>query len=376
MARSIVDPRFAATLRRLRIERGLGLRALADQVHIGKSTLHDLETGKTPPTPEIAQLLDDALGAGGELARLVHADNGVLTPDDDARLAWAVQHPRHVDPAVVESLTTVLAHQRRLEDVAGSAVLVAPVVAQLAVIERLVDEAADGDARRALIDVAGQWAQFAGWLSATTGDHAGGRAWYVRSLEWATEAGNPDLAATSLSMRGHLAWVRGQLRAMIDLSRAAAWQPAVSGAVKANAVQQEARGLALLGDAADADPDDRLDLAEELAARAADERDGPPWMYFYDPTFFALQRGLSQHYLGRHERAAEQLTAALDALPADIRSSDWIGWYVLQLADALARSGDRDGAANALAEARRVVAATGAERLRNDVEALARKLRL
>ncbi|WP_433528634.1 helix-turn-helix domain-containing protein [Micromonospora sp. CA-263727] len=62
-AHSIVDPRFPAELARLRHERGLSLRDLARQAYVGKSYVHDLETGRTRPSRELAEHLDDTLQA-------------------------------------------------------------------------------------------------------------------------------------------------------------------------------------------------------------------------------------------------------------------------------------------------------------------------
>ncbi|MFF0318073.1 helix-turn-helix domain-containing protein [Micromonospora sp. NPDC005252] len=68
-----VDPRFGATLRQLREQAGLSLRALAQLTHRGKSHLHELENGSKAATFETARHLDQALNAGGRLARLVAA---------------------------------------------------------------------------------------------------------------------------------------------------------------------------------------------------------------------------------------------------------------------------------------------------------------
>lgn len=369
--RVVVDPRFPARLRELRQARELSLRELAAMTFLGKSTLSELEKGVTAPSADTAQRLDDALDGGGELAamvRLAHKD-GI-----DSRLLYVAENPRRVDAVTVDTLADLLASQRRLEDSIGSAPLVTPVLAQLATVENLVRDAPDDALKVRLIDVGAQWAQFAAWLCATTGDHRSGQRLYLQALEWATEAANPHMVATVLSMRGHLAWITGRIRAMIELSRSAQWQPASPG-VRALATQQEARGLALVGDAAGADA--TLDHAEELAAQAAEDRDRePPWLYFYDPQFFATQRGLAQQYLGRHEQAAEQLSTALARLPAEIRRSDWIGWYVLQLAAAHAAAGDHDEAVRVLDEARQIAANAGAARLRGEVDELARKLGL
>jgi hypothetical protein len=270
-----------------------------------------------------------------------------------------------LDGPTIGALASVLAHQRRLEDVVGSAALVGPVLAQLRMIDRLVGSASQDEHWRSLLDTAAGWAHFAGWLCTTTGDHAQGRAWYLRALEWATEAGNPHMIASVLSMRGHLAWVRGEFRSMVELSRAAAWQPTTPG-VRSMSVQQEARGLALLDDARGTD--NGLDRAEELAITSVDRPEAEPdWMYFYDPVFFTLQRGLAQHYLGRHDRATALLVDGLDRLPAAIRRSDWIGWYVLQLASAHLAVGEDDVARERLTEVREIVDTTGAGRLAGEL---------
>jgi len=49
---------FAAALRRLRLERGLSYRALADLAHYAKSYVDDLEKGRKPPNPAVAERLD------------------------------------------------------------------------------------------------------------------------------------------------------------------------------------------------------------------------------------------------------------------------------------------------------------------------------
>ncbi|MFV0131558.1 helix-turn-helix domain-containing protein [Streptomyces sp. HMX112] len=62
---------FGAELRRLRGERGLSLSALARLVHYSKGYLSKIENGGKPPTADVARRCDEALRAGGALARLV-----------------------------------------------------------------------------------------------------------------------------------------------------------------------------------------------------------------------------------------------------------------------------------------------------------------
>jgi tetratricopeptide (TPR) repeat protein len=292
--------------------------------------------------------------------------NGVPQP----RLSHVSARPRRVDAAAVEALEDMLAGQRRLEDTIGSAPLVRPALAQLTTVVDLVRDAPDNALRARLVDVASQWAQFTAWLCTTTGDLPRGRRLYLQAMEWASEAGNPHMVATALNMRGHLAWVVGEPRAMVELSRAAQWPPAAP-VVRALAIQQEARGLAILGDPA---AERRLNLAEELVHAAAQVGEPPPWLYFYDPHFFDAQRGLTMRLLGCHEEAVGLLDGALARLPSEIRGSDWIGWYVLQLAGSYASIGERELALAALEEASQTAERAAAARLRGEVEQLASEL--
>lgn len=373
MSITLIHPRFQQRLAELRKQHNLSYRDLGRLTAFPHTHIWEIEVGRKRPTVQFAAALDVALAAGGELAKMVSDYEPPITPDDDARLTAVIKCPRRVDTETVDSLATMLAHQRRVEDTLGSTLLVQHVCDQLDVVEKLVPAAPD--ARRIeIVTVASQWAQFAGWLCTTTGNHQRGRELYGRTMEWAAEVGDADMMATALSMRGHLAWIQDNVRPMLNLSRAAGWQPA-GPAVRALAAQQEARAHALTGNAADCDA--RLDLAEDLAHQAAANPEQlPKWLYFYEPDVFALQRGLAQHLLRRHERAIELLSGALDVLPAEVRHSDWIGWYVCQLAAAHAAVGDDGGAAAAVGEAREIAQATGARRLTQDVDRLARQLGL
>ncbi|MBN1171614.1 MAG: helix-turn-helix domain-containing protein [Micromonosporaceae bacterium] len=359
---------FGGMLRQLREQRGLSLRALANRIHYSHAYVWDIETGRKAPTPDLARRLDDALDTDGALTQLLPTptDHGV----DVDRLAYIAKSPRSVDQPTIDALNTVLAGQRRLEDVAGATMVRDTVMTQLLTIEQLVVDARES-LRHPVITLASQWAQFAGWLSATTGHHQQGRSWYLRAMEWATEIGDADMIATALSMRGHLAWTLGEIKPMLALSRSAQWPPA-KRAVTANAVQQEARAYAILGDATACD--DALDRAEDLATAAVDDPSQiPPWMYFYDPTLFVLQRGLAYLCLGRHDQAAQLLNRGLAKLPPETRYSDWIGWYVTRLARAYLVVAP-DLAVSTIDEARRIAESNGSVTLTTEVCRIAREL--
>ncbi|GIJ07765.1 helix-turn-helix transcriptional regulator [Micromonospora andamanensis] len=331
---AIADGRFGGELRRLRVLAGLSLRQLAPLVLSSRGHLHDLETGRRRPTVDLAARLDDALDTGGILSGMLHP---TPAPSDPESLAYVAQHPRRVDPAALHTLTDLLAAYRRLEDTLGSAPLLPTMRTQLDMVTTLVSEATSA-LRPNVVDLAAQWAQFGGWLYAASDRRRLANRWYGTALEWGTEAGNPDMIATALSMRGHLAWSERRSHPMIGLSAAAARQPASPG-IRAIAIQQQARGHALLGEADFVTA--LLDQAAELvaAARQAPDRE-PPWIYFHSTAYLTMQRGLAYRLLGWNAQAIEYLRLGLSGMSPEAAGAAWTGPYLLRLAAALVDTGE------------------------------------
>ncbi|WP_202638646.1 helix-turn-helix domain-containing protein [Bailinhaonella thermotolerans] len=284
----------------------------------------------------------EELREAAELARVRRAnlagEPGVLTGwtdgDADERVARTAGAGRRVDAAVAESLGVVLAGQRRTEDLVGAGAVVGAVRGQLRAVEALVTEAR-GPARTPMVDMAAQWAQFAGWLHTSLGDWAGARGWFDRAAEWALEADNPTMTATVLSFRAHIAWSRGEIGPLIGLAAAARRQPGVYPGLRAYDALQEARGHAMTGDAAETER--RLEESARQAALAAEASEpAPPWMYYHTPDFWLMQRGIAYRYLARThpeylDPAITLLTGGLEALgPA--RQAEWAAEYLLHLA--------------------------------------------
>lgn len=376
--RPIVDPSFPAVLHQLRKQRELSLRALGDLVSYSHTQVWEWETGRAQPTPENVAKLDDALGAGGKLTALLAEPTSPLNSDDVDRVDYVTRNPRTADSSAVESFGIILAHQRRLEDRVGSGALLSPVVGQLAVLETLAVEAR-APIRTSMVDMAAQWAQFAGWLYSSSGKYPQSQQWLTRALDWATEVGDRDMIATALSFKGHVAYRRGEVGPTIGLSAAAQRDPEVYVEQRAFSALQEARGHAMGADAAAAGG--KLAEATDLIAEAVEQTGPiPPWSYYYrSPGFFDLVRGLVYRYLGHQSRddnarAIEVFRAGRDALPEDMRESEWAGEFVYHLAIAHAQAGDLVNAAAVLEEARLIASATGSTRLRDQVERLARRL--
>ena len=147
------------------------------------------------------------------------------------------------------------------------------------------------------------------------------------------EAGNDDLAATVISFRGHVAWLRGHVNSVIGLSQVAQRYDNIYCGQRAYDALQEARGHAILGDAYMVDK--LIDSSNELTDRALKELpDAPPWHYYRSPAFWDLERGRALCRLtGRSKRAEMFLVSGLDALPVEQIDADWVKAYRADLAN-------------------------------------------
>lgn len=334
---------FGERLRQFMTRKNVGVRELARRSYFNPGHVSRVVNGHTKPTRELAERLDEALEAGGELA--AHAPPAL--DNDEDRLLYAARHPRRIDRAAVDDLAAMLAHNRRLEDNIGSTALLAPTVEQLRTVEQLANEAR-GDIRPHVVDMAAQWAQFAGWLHASTSQHKHAGGYYDRALEWAVETNNQNMVSEVLSLKGRLAWKTKKVPAMIGLSQAAQRTENAFPGQHAMSAAQEARGHAMAGDGDETDR--KLDEAVTLADQAAEHpEDSPPWLYYHSPAFFALQRGLAYRYLGRddsarNQQAIELLAAGLDGLDDGERYSEWAAEHMYELAMTHAQASDPEQA--------------------------------
>jgi hypothetical protein len=360
---------FTGLTRRLMADRGISVRGLAKLVHYDQGGMSRILRGLQPCPPYLARAIDDALEAGGEICQAAAAArplDGSLNPDRRDRLEWTERHPGRVDETALAALASVLAAQRKAEDVLGSRAVLRPVLEQLAVVDALADEAR-GPMRPAVIDVAQQWAQFAGWLHLNVADLGKSAKRFRQVLEHATEIGDHTMVATVLSFRGYAAWRAGQPGPAIGLAQAAGQDPRAALSQRAYAAALEARGHGLAGDAAAAErrTGDALELAGQLADRPEQNR---PWSYWYSPGFFQCQAGvaLSQlvHIPRLRDKAIAALLAGYEALPGNEKQSDWAGGYLASLARVYERSGDIGQACAVAIDAAAIVRRTESERLR------------
>ncbi len=366
---------FGTELRKFRTRAGLSVRGLAGLLHYDPGALSRLENGRRKPPADLVRKLDGVLGADGVLEAVY---DSVITETAEAdrstqlglRESAALAERRYIDRALARDMAELLSETRRLEDRVGSE-LVLPVSLRQARISSKLATEARGAVRTEVVDSAAGWQQFLGWLHANLGHHRAAVHHYRAALELATESGNRDMISTALSMRGHVAWMAGEIDCMVGLSRAAQRDARVlSPTVLALAVQQEGRGLAIAGDL-DA-MEAKLDQAADLIARGDPKR--PDAQYFYSDALIEMQRGLAYRLARQWGKALESLEAGLSSFDPEMLTSEWATWYVAESACALAGVGEPELASQRALDALRVGAATLGSRLIGFIRVLHREM--
>ncbi|OJF13568.1 helix-turn-helix domain-containing protein [Couchioplanes caeruleus] len=273
--------RFPDELRRLRARRGLSLRELAAAVHYGKSYLHELETGRKPPSPAVASRLDDALHANGVLAAML----GPPAPADSEGEIEALELARRVTASDVSAET--LDRLERAVDAMAMAYATTPpanlvprVRRHLEYASRLVDARKTLVQHRRLLAVGGWLSLLRATLHIDLRQAAAADAYLSIAAEFAGQAEHREIAAWCLETKAWAVLTAGDYRQALDLSRQAQGVAPRDGSAFVQATAQEGRAWARLGNRAATRR--TLDRVERLA----DHRpfpEHPEHHYQYDP---------------------------------------------------------------------------------------------
>ncbi|KAB1946096.1 helix-turn-helix transcriptional regulator [Micromonospora sp. ALFpr18c] len=322
-------------MRQLRDAQRISLRNLAKITYHGKTYLHELETGMKKPTSQVAQRIDDALNAAGELVAL--ATQPTIRRREfvaAAGLAAALPHTllghgRHVGPGTAGRLAERTARLRRLDNFLGGADTHRLYQAEADSTTRLIQEGSYSETvGRQLLAVLAEQTQLAGWAAFDSGRHADAERLYRTSLSAARDADDHALTGNAFAFLAYQQLALGQpaadtaaagcetastatptVRALLHLR--AAWAYAVEGNAAA-ADQQLAHGTTCLTE--------------------HDDRPEPDWVYWVDHVEGEIMTGRCWTVLRRPMRAIPVLERALARFD-DTHSRDK-ALYLSWLADA------------------------------------------
>jgi transcriptional regulator with XRE-family HTH domain len=334
---------FGERTRALMDERGVGVRQLAAMAPCSPGYLSRVLRDLKRPSDQMAQALDEALDAGGELVALVPARRSAwtayvttetyaaLTPDEEERLLLAAKRPARLDRSVIEALTTTLAAQRRLEDAMGAATLVMSVRSQLDMLTRTLREAR-GPLRDSLGRIVAEWTEYTGWLHAACRLDDRALAFWGRAVELADDFNNGAVAAHATAFPGYLALRQKRYRGVLRASHAALATPGIHPAQGIYFNLRIARAHTAIQDQTYA-----RRLIAEAVGQVDNVSDPPPVAYWCTPAYIKTYLGIALYELRDYRDAVDLLRSGLAEMPEEQRGAEWMR----EAREALATAQDR-----------------------------------
>jgi transcriptional regulator with XRE-family HTH domain len=343
-----VDPNSSATarlgadLRRRRKERGLDQESAARAVGFSRSHLAAVERGDAPASEQLIGACDKYLGADGALlalhpgsakewearrstghrtyrsSKLGAAGSGLFAVDEEGdewrRVLVARRVPSTVDHHVVAILQRVTASHRELYHCLSSVDLHMPLAEHLSLLISLLRESVSDELRRPLASMAAETAGHAAWLAFDLGRHHSSASLYVAAREMVSQSGDQALHAYIGGFESIVALAQEKPTRAAMLLDAASGDAARSPTftLRAWLLGLSAQAAARRGWATDVT---RLLDAGERALRKQKHEDDPTWMYPFDDSRLAVQRGACFLTLRIRHPAEHAYREALGALP-------------------------------------------------------------
>ncbi len=366
MSEGVPERPEAALAREIRVAReaaGLTQAALANRVGFSREYVSCAErASKGLASHELVAAIDAALGAEGVLVALrtrLHAQRvdrrrparqpASCSETDTCSRPPVARPPTSTVPAVGRSASPDTSPGERADDLSrihgidhgeGPEHALPRVVALLDAIGRdLVD--ARGVDRGALLRIAARAAEFAGFLHRDLGDVGQCLYWHDRAMEFAQQAQDLALQAFVLLRKAQSVYDQRDAPRMLDLTLAAfRFEAAIGPGLRAELLQQQARGEAMLG-AGDAEVRHRLDEARAALSTRDDQRTAYEPGRYYSERLLDFQTALCLTEAGHPAEAVQQYLQVIDAgLAARDRA-----YFSILMARSLALAGEPDEAA-------------------------------
>jgi transcriptional regulator with XRE-family HTH domain len=273
--------RFAAELLRIKNERGLSYRELAERTSYSSSYVQELVKGKKPPNAAVAAQLDRQLGTGRWFAEILRP----AEEDDAEGELEAIELVSRVTASDV-SAETLDRLEMAVDQMAMAYATTPPdrllprVRKHLAYIDRLLAARKTLDQGRRLLIVAGWLSLLRATLHVDLRQGNAAAAYLDAAAELAGLAGNAEIAAWCSETRAWQVLTAGDYRRALELSQHAQATAPEGSSVMIQATAQEGRAWARLGDKAMTS--EILARVERMAGNRA-RPEHPEHHYQYDP---------------------------------------------------------------------------------------------
>ncbi|MGP3922680.1 helix-turn-helix domain-containing protein [Streptomyces sp. 8N616] len=297
-----------------------------------------------------------------------------LRPDDLRHLLAAMQDARrYADEGVVRHIRQQLDDCAAEDGRCGPRVALPATLGLLAVVETMNRQAKPA-VRISLLSVGSLVAEFGGWLYRDIGSLDVAEHWRDRAIEWAREAGDRPLQAYAMLRKSQGCWDTRDARAMGDLAVAVqdrSW--GLPTGLRAEAVQQEARSRAMLGETVAA-VERKLDEARTLLGSAGSGATGGS-AYLpgtgYSSRTLELQAAMCLTEAGRPARAVPVYERCLASEALSYRDR---AYFSALMAVTLAMVGEPAEAASVGLEVLRAAQATSSSRTLRELTRLSDRL--
>lgn len=369
---------FGEKMRALMAARNLSLRRLSAIVHYDVSLLSKVSRDLRIPSEALANGLDVALGANGELGALrpsqrtkCTADPVVVGHQDILEMGAAAgvrrRHRGMVAPELADYFSDQLAGHYIADRHLGPLRLISTTIPQYELLCELANSAT-ADLRPKMWALACGYSGLIGWLFQDGGDLSRAGRWHDVMIEHAHRAMDPQLVAFALHNKAMLLSDMADGPGVIDLTRAAlAHENVLMPKVRILALQQAAHGTSLVGGDRARDECDRLlDNASDLL----DQVDDPhPWGgACRTPHYLDVQRATCYVRLGLAGEALKTWERVLPALEGGALRD--LGVFRARQAQAFALVGEPEQAIQIAAEVVETAAATGSARMARELRGL------
>lgn len=246
-----------------------------------------------------------------------------LNNDEQDRVARAVGTPSRVDELTIQHVESVLHSAMHQDDVLGPHAALDTVLAQRKLVRTLVTECPSA-LRQRLLTLYSNMSRFAGWLSFDLADFETAGRYYEEARLAAHEAEDTDQSVFVLCNMSHLATWQGRARVGVDHAIAAQnWANDTNDSLlRAYTADVAARAYAGMGNRLACF--DALDTAQAGVTDTMPQTPGASLAYFYGQGQLAQTRSLCLLQLGdakqAEQAAQESLTQMGSSLSATRRS--------------------------------------------------------
>ena len=378
---------FGATLRRLRLQRGMSLGRLAAVVYYSRSHLSRIEHGLKRPSEALARLCDAALDAGGVLRHhpAVSPSDGeapapalepfgstpwVLRLAADGSGSWETQglvHPLQVGSAPLAEQWTMFGALRSLGRTARPSVVL-PLASAFFSVVRSAVAASVGRTRRDQMIVGARLAEYLGWMWQEAGNDDAALTWTDWAVAIAREADDREMSEYAAARRALVALYRRDAAQVVALTERAA--ATASPRVRWLSALREAQGHALAGDAARCLA--ALDRARTLADTSTPHSGEPTVLGPATASDrLAAVTGWCLYDLGRPAEAVPELRRAITTMTPGTREHSRFG---VRLALAYAASGDLRRGCDLMTQLLDAVVQVDSATIRSDLRVFSRMI--